>query len=137
LHFTGVARQHEVYRKELENHGHSIVGRDLPMARLLAVAETERAAAEIAQRGAQWLVASYVNPSKGAVAVAQAAARPDAPVDLIAHYLDGVIIYGTPERVFDDIQRLRQDMFLEYLLCAPLSHASFMLFTEKVLPRLL
>jgi len=55
----------------------------------------------------------------------------------VAHYLDGVMVYGTPERVCDELQRLREEMFLEYLLCAPLSHASFLLFTEKVLPRLL
>jgi hypothetical protein len=27
-------------------------------------------------------------------------------------------------------------MFLDYLLCAPLSHRSFEIFTERVLPRL-
>jgi alkanesulfonate monooxygenase SsuD/methylene tetrahydromethanopterin reductase-like flavin-dependent oxidoreductase (luciferase family) len=57
--------------------------------------------------------------------------------DPIAHYLDGVTVYGTPERVIDQLQQLREEMFLEYLLCAPLSHSSFMMFTEKVLPRLL
>jgi hypothetical protein len=31
---------------------------------------------------------------------------------------------------------LREEMFLEYLLCAPLSQESFTLFTDKVLPRL-
>jgi hypothetical protein len=37
----------------------------------------------------------------------------------------------------DQLQQLREEMFLDYLLCAPLSHASFLLFTDKVLPRLL
>jgi len=27
-------------------------------------------------------------------------------------------------------------MFLDYLLCAPLSHESFVLFTDEVLPRI-
>ena len=44
---------------------------------------------------------------------------------------------GSPERVVDELQRLREEMFLDYLLCAPLSHSSFMMFTEQVLPRLL
>ena len=56
------------------------------------------------------------------------------PVEL---YLDGIIIYGTPERVFDQLQQLQGEIWLDYLLCAPLSHASFLMFTEKVLPRLL
>ena len=54
----------------------------------------------------------------------------DQPLDL----LDGVIIYGTPEEVAGEIARLREEIALEYLLCAPLSHRSFELFTERVLP---
>jgi alkanesulfonate monooxygenase SsuD/methylene tetrahydromethanopterin reductase-like flavin-dependent oxidoreductase (luciferase family) len=46
-------------------------------------------------------------------------------------------VYGTPEKVVDDLQRLGEEMFLDYLLAAPLSHESFVLFTEKVLPKLL
>ena len=51
-------------------------------------------------------------------------------------YLNGVIVYGTTEAVTDQLIRLRDEMFLDYLLCAPLSHESFTLFTDKVLPRL-
>jgi alkanesulfonate monooxygenase SsuD/methylene tetrahydromethanopterin reductase-like flavin-dependent oxidoreductase (luciferase family) len=47
-----------------------------------------------------------------------------------------VILYGTPDKVGDEILRLREEIGLDYLLCAPLSHQSFMLLTEKVLPRL-
>jgi alkanesulfonate monooxygenase SsuD/methylene tetrahydromethanopterin reductase-like flavin-dependent oxidoreductase (luciferase family) len=140
-HYTEMARRHEMYRKELEAHGYTIAGRELPMARLLAVAETDQAAEDIARRGAQWMVDSYMNPTKAASAAAYVNARREqgsgARVDPMAHYLDGVIIYGTPERVLDQIQQLREEMFLEYLLCAPLSHSSFMLFTEQVLPCLL
>jgi alkanesulfonate monooxygenase SsuD/methylene tetrahydromethanopterin reductase-like flavin-dependent oxidoreductase (luciferase family) len=82
----------------------------------------------------QWLVGSYINPTKAANAAAVATARHNDPID---YYLDGVVVYGSPERVVDEIHRLQEEMFLEYLLCAPLSHASFVLFTEKVLPRLL
>jgi alkanesulfonate monooxygenase SsuD/methylene tetrahydromethanopterin reductase-like flavin-dependent oxidoreductase (luciferase family) len=140
-HYTDMAQSREMYRKELETHGYSIAGRDIPMTRLIAVAETDAEAEDIARRGARWLVGSYANPTKSATAAAYATSRRDRigmqPIDPVEHYLDGVVIHGTPERVFDQIQQLREDMFLEYLLCAPLSHASFIMFTEKVLPRLL
>ena len=50
-------------------------------------------------------------------------------------YLDEVIPHGTPDKIGDEIMRLREEIGLDYLLCAPLSHQSFMLLTEKVLPR--
>jgi alkanesulfonate monooxygenase SsuD/methylene tetrahydromethanopterin reductase-like flavin-dependent oxidoreductase (luciferase family) len=43
---------------------------------------------------------------------------------------------GTPEKVADDILRLRDEIELDHLLCAPLSHESFLLLTDEVLPRL-
>ena len=48
-----------------------------------------------------------------------------------------MIIHGSPERVADRIAELRESIGLEYLMCAPLSHESFTLFTDKVLPKLL
>jgi alkanesulfonate monooxygenase SsuD/methylene tetrahydromethanopterin reductase-like flavin-dependent oxidoreductase (luciferase family) len=110
------------------------------MARLLAVAETEQAAAAIARRGATWLVESYVNPAKAANAVAMVTSRHEQSsriLDPVELYLDGIIIYGTPERVCDQLQQLHEEIWLDYLLCAPLSHSSFLMFTDKVLPRLL
>jgi hypothetical protein len=38
--------------------------------------------------------------------------------------------------VVDQIQELRATIGLEYLLCSPLSHESFLLFTQEVLPKL-
>ena len=138
-HCAEMAQKYEFYRKTLEAHGHTMAGRDIPMAQLLAVAATDREAEEIARRGAAWMVGSYMNPTKGTTA--SFSSRRDATgtqaIDPIEHYLDGVVIYGTPERVHDEIQQRREHMFLDYMLCAPLSHASFTLFTEKVLPRLL
>ena len=40
-----------------------------------------------------------------------------------------------PERVVDLLQRLNEEISLDYLMCAPLSHSSFLTFTEKVLPK--
>jgi hypothetical protein len=47
-----------------------------------------------------------------------------------------VILHGTADEVGDRILRLRDEIGLDYLLCAPLSHQSFMLLTEKLLPRI-
>jgi len=44
------------------------------------------------------------------------------------------IVWGTPEMVIDQIERLREEINLDYLLLAPLSHQSILTFTEKVLP---
>ena len=35
-----------------------------------------------------------------------------------------------------EILRLRDEIGLDYLLCAPLSHDTFTLLTDKILPRL-
>jgi alkanesulfonate monooxygenase SsuD/methylene tetrahydromethanopterin reductase-like flavin-dependent oxidoreductase (luciferase family) len=56
--------------------------------------------------------------------------------DPIERYLDGIVVYGTPESVRDQLERLREEMFLDYLMCAPLGHESFALFTDRVLPKL-
>jgi len=47
------------------------------------------------------------------------------------------VIWGTPERVADKVAELRESIGLDYLMCAPLSRATFTLFTDKVLPKLL
>ncbi len=131
-----IADKRELYRRELEKHGHRIVGRDLPMARLLAVAESRDEARETARRGAEWLVGSYIDPKHRQVGLA-GASFVKVGEDPIARYLDGVVVWGTPDEVADELLRLRDEMFLDYLLCAPLSHRTFALFTERVLPRLL
>jgi luciferase family oxidoreductase group 1 len=138
-HYTDVAKKHEMYRMELEAHGHAFEGREIPITRFIAVADTDAEAEEIARRGAKWLVGAYVNASKSSNALAIATSRRDASgerqLDPVDHYLDGVAIHGSPERVVDQIHMLREEMFLDSLMVAPLSHASFVTFTEKVLPR--
>ncbi len=140
-HCDDMAQKYELYRQALHAHGHSIAGRDLPMAQLLAVAATDSEAEAIARRGVQWMVGSYMNPTKAPNAAASIMSRRGpggtTRIDPLEHYLDGVVVYGTPERVFDEIQRRREIMHLDYMLCAPLSHTSFIMFTEQVLPRLL
>ena len=125
-----IGRKQVAYREALAEFGHPVAGRELPVARLLAVAPTDAAAREVAAEGARWTLGSY---AKGG-----ATGQPDTPSrDPVERYVDDVIIHGSPEAVVDKIQALRETMTLDYLMCAPLSHESFMLFTEKVLPRLL
>ncbi len=143
-----IAQKRAFYREALEKHGHSIEGRDLPVARLLAVAPTRREAEEIARRGAQWTVGSHAKKGLRAVATSsrlnlerreismEGAFDGSRGRDPVERYLDGVILYGTPEEMVEQIQGLREEMSLEYLLCAPLSHDSFVRFTDEVLPRL-
>jgi alkanesulfonate monooxygenase SsuD/methylene tetrahydromethanopterin reductase-like flavin-dependent oxidoreductase (luciferase family) len=105
----------------------------IPTARLLAVGATEAEAEEVARAGAAWTVASYANPTHRA--------GPPPPhhvpgVDPVERYMNEVVIRGTPARVTDKILELRETIGLDYLMCAPLSHQSFMLFTEQVLPKL-
>ena len=60
-----------------------------------------------------------------------------AGVDPVERYMSDVIIHGSPQRVIDTLAELRETIGLDYLMCAPLSHQSFTLFTEQVLPKLL
>ncbi|HYL57611.1 MAG TPA: LLM class flavin-dependent oxidoreductase [Candidatus Acidoferrales bacterium] len=126
-----IARKRELYRTGLEANGYSVAGREIPVARFVAVANSAREAADVARRGARWVVGSYAHPEKG-----QPTASNAAYADPADRYLDGVIVYGTPDAVVDQLLRLRDEMPLDYVLCAPLSHESFLLFTDKVLPRI-
>jgi alkanesulfonate monooxygenase SsuD/methylene tetrahydromethanopterin reductase-like flavin-dependent oxidoreductase (luciferase family) len=128
-----VARKRELYRERLEAAGHSFAGREIPMARLIALADTDAEAREVARRGAGWIVGAYIGDLGKAFDPRKQARVIEDPIE---RYLDGVVIHGTPESVIDQLERLRGEMFLDYLMCAPLSHESFLLFTEKVLPKL-
>ena len=51
-----IARKRELYRSGLEAAGHDFAGREIPMARLLAVARTAEEAEAVARRGAGWML---------------------------------------------------------------------------------
>ena len=134
-----MASRREDFRRTLTANGHAFEGREIPMARLIAVADSEPEAEAIARRGAAWIIATYKNESKGM-------ANPTTTVEVggqvreldpVEAYLEDVAVWGTPERVIDLLHRLEEEMFLDYLMCAPLSHSSFMAFTEKVMPHFL
>jgi alkanesulfonate monooxygenase SsuD/methylene tetrahydromethanopterin reductase-like flavin-dependent oxidoreductase (luciferase family) len=129
-----IGKKRRFYAEKLAAAGHSIEGRDLPVARLVALGETAAKAQEVARRGAQWIVDSYFGAQHNPVGVKD----PNKPgTDPVQRYLDEVILHGTPGAVLDELLRLKQEIGLEYLLAAPLSHETFMLLTEKILPRLL
>ena len=44
------------------------------------------------------------------------------------------IVWGSPGRVRDELARLTDEMRLHHLMIAPLSHESFVRFTDDVLP---
>jgi alkanesulfonate monooxygenase SsuD/methylene tetrahydromethanopterin reductase-like flavin-dependent oxidoreductase (luciferase family) len=127
----GAKRRH--YAEKLTASGFSQVGRDIPVARLVAIADNAGKATDVARNGAEWIVNSYLGAQHRPVM--QASFTP-AGVDPVQRYLDEVILHGTADKVLDDILGLREEIGLDYLLCAPLSHQSFMLLTEQVLPRL-
>lgn len=133
--FRENAEHRDLYRGALEAAGHSIDGREIPMARFIAVAETDAAAEEIARSGAEWLTCAYMNNSKATRPQSpdQAILTMDTPTK-IARYLSSVVIHGSPGRTIDIIEQLREEMHLEYLMLAPLSHGSFVTFTEQVMP---
>jgi alkanesulfonate monooxygenase SsuD/methylene tetrahydromethanopterin reductase-like flavin-dependent oxidoreductase (luciferase family) len=129
-----IARKHARYRERLHAAGHALDGREIPMARLLAIADSAGEAEEVARGGAHWLASSYAGPQHRPVSDLRGTAFSGGR-DPVERYLDGVIVHGTPEQVSEELLGLREEIGLHYLLCAPLSHRSFVLLTEEVLPR--
>ncbi len=128
----GQKRRH--YATKLAEAGFSDKGRDIPMARLLALAPSQSEAETVARRGAQWLVDAYAGP--------QHTHRKSMPMrtydgkDPAQHYVDSVVLHGTPASVIDQIARLENEIGLNYLMCAPLSRETFRLLADEVVPRL-
>jgi alkanesulfonate monooxygenase SsuD/methylene tetrahydromethanopterin reductase-like flavin-dependent oxidoreductase (luciferase family) len=110
------------YRTELAAAGHVFEGRTIPIARLIAIAPADEEAKEVARRGAQWTVTSYAKRPRSDI------------VDPVERYVNDVVIHGSPARVVDELHRLREEIGLEYLLAAPLSHQSFLMLTDEVIP---
>ena len=137
-----IGAKRALYRTELEAAGHSIEGRYIPMARNIALGRTQADAEAVARRGAEFMFGSYLRkPGSVRAATQEKSIQMDAvsaadasPEERVERYINEVVICGTPEKVIDDLQRMEETLPLNYLMCAPLSHESFMLFTEKVMP---
>jgi len=118
------------FDETLATNNHPVEGRDIPVARLLAIAPTDDAAREVAISGAQWTTGSYM---KNPLAMQKKVGEADNP---IARYVNDVILWGCPERVADLIIQYEEEKKLNYLLCSPLSNQSFTLFNDGVLRRI-
>ena len=124
-----ITAQRELYDSTLAAHNRVVEGRDIPVARLLAIARTDKEARRVAESGAAWTTDSYAkNPL--------AAKAAGGEYDPVKRYVDKVIIWGSPERVADTLIQYEEKNKLNYLLCSPLSNESFTLFNDEVLPRL-
>jgi alkanesulfonate monooxygenase SsuD/methylene tetrahydromethanopterin reductase-like flavin-dependent oxidoreductase (luciferase family) len=128
-----LAEKRRDYGQRLSAAGYSPAGRDIPMARLIAVADDPARAQEVARRGAAWMVGSYIGPQHGHVPAGRKAV---ARADPVERYVSDVILHGTADSVIDQILSLRESAELNYLLCAPLSQESFTLLTDEILPAL-
>jgi alkanesulfonate monooxygenase SsuD/methylene tetrahydromethanopterin reductase-like flavin-dependent oxidoreductase (luciferase family) len=126
-----LGRKRRHYVDMLAAAGHSAAGRVIPMARLIAVDETTAKAREVAQRAAQWTIATYVGPTHHRQEV-----RTFGGKEPITYYLEDVMLHGTAQSVADQICALERDAGMTYLLAAPLSRRSFTLLTDEVLPRI-
>ena len=134
--FADLAAKRHHYAVKLSAAGFTDAGRTIPMARLVAVEDSDEKARAVAKRVAEWTLASYVGPQHNAN-VRQGPARDFGGKDPVEFYLEDVMIHGTASRVVEQIQALSQQCGMTYLMAAPMSGRSFRLLTDQVLPRLL
>ena len=120
------AAKYARYRATLADHGFTDDERDTPMARLLAIAPTDAAAEAVARQGARWTLESYARPGPGT----------PSKEERIERYVDDVIIHGSPAKVVDQLKQLEEEIPLRYLLASVLSHQTFLLLTDEVMPRM-
>ena len=137
--FDGIEQQRKLFFENLTSNAHSIDGRDIPICRFIAVADSDREAEAIARSGAGWVIDTYKNESKGVPNPVRTmnVGNQVQVVDPVDAYLQDIAVWGSPARVIDQLQTLKETIGLKHLMCAPLSHSSFQVFTEKVLPHVL
>ncbi|HVZ09512.1 LLM class flavin-dependent oxidoreductase [Rhodopila sp.] len=131
--FDDLVKKRRHYAEKLAEAGFSDAGRVIPMARLVAVEDTDEKARAVAKRVAEWTLASYIGAQHGAVRLEE---RTFGGKDPVEFYLDDVMIHGTAERVADRILSFGDRIGMTYLMAAPMSERSFRLLTEKVLPKI-
>ena len=120
-----IGRKYASYRATLTEHNFE-QRRETPMARLVAIARTDREAAAVARQGAEWTLDAYAAPGPNAPSKAERVER----------YVNEVIIHGSPSRVVDELKRLEEQIPLRYLIASILSHETFLLLTDEVIPKM-
>ena len=126
-----IAEKYQLYQNVLKQHDFGM-DQDTPMARLIAIGKSDEEAYQVARSGAQWMFSGYFNASAGgrtASTVVQETRLED--------YVANTVVHGTSERVADTLIELKETIPMNYLLAAPLSHRSFTLLTEEVMPRIM
>ena len=131
--FADLIRKRRRYTAGLNAAGFTDAGRDIPMARLIAVDESAEKARAVAKRVAEWTIAAYVGNTAN---VRQGPPRDWGGKDPVDFYLEDVMIHGSPESVVDQLQNFGEKIGMNYLMAAPMSGRSFRLLTDKVLPRI-
>jgi alkanesulfonate monooxygenase SsuD/methylene tetrahydromethanopterin reductase-like flavin-dependent oxidoreductase (luciferase family) len=127
--FAELGAKYDQYVADMTSGGFDVPA-DTPMARLVAVAATDAEAEDVARAGAAWTVGAYAH-GKGADSMGWSGDDPGARVE---SYVEDRIVWGSAPRVRDELARLQEEMRLQYLMIAPLSHDSFLRFTDDVLP---
>jgi alkanesulfonate monooxygenase SsuD/methylene tetrahydromethanopterin reductase-like flavin-dependent oxidoreductase (luciferase family) len=128
--FGEIGAKFDQYVTDMEAGGFTTpAAAETPMARLLAVAATDDEAEAVARAGAAWTIGAYAH-GDGATSIGWSGDEVGARIE---SYVTDRIIWGSAPRVRDELARLREEMRLEYLMIAPLSHDSFVRFTDDVL----
>ena len=139
----------QLYKASLEASGFSFDGRSIPLTRTVGIGKTMEEGFDLGRRGAEFMFGSYLKNNsniRGGEKVASEGktqsneAIIDAEydnVDPIERYVSDCALCGSPEKIIDDIERLRETNNTDYLMIAPLGHESFVRFTEDVIPHFL
>ncbi len=130
-----IAEKRRQYETVLGERGFSIDGREIPISRQVALAPTTNEAREVALRACNWLLTAYDQGASKAPSVV-GNARATLFGQTIEQYIDGCVLWGTPQKVIDQIKRLEEAASMDYLMLAPLSEKSFQLFVDEVIPHL-
>ena len=127
---TEIGSKLAMYRAELNKAGHAI-NPDIPIARLIAIADSDKKAEAVARAGATWTVQGFAKNKKhggpGAVNMSTE--------ERVEQYMREVIIHGSPASVIGQLQQLRDKIDLKYLLASTLSHDTFLHLTNSVIPK--
>jgi alkanesulfonate monooxygenase SsuD/methylene tetrahydromethanopterin reductase-like flavin-dependent oxidoreductase (luciferase family) len=126
-----------LYQQVMEEHGHVVGDRDLPIVRYVAIAETHDEAIEVARHSSTWTVSAYANPNKGGPARQQLPGHErDLDEDPVERYVREIAVAGTASEVVDKLKELETEIPMNYLMLAPMSQDSFVRFVRDVLPKL-
>src|SRR5260370_29655609 len=100
-----IDRKRRFYREKLAAAGFSETGRDIPVARLVALAGSAAEAVAVARSGAEWILNSYLGAQHRPVMQGSFTPAGGHPVQ---RYHDARILHATPREVGRQDPRLRR-----------------------------